>query len=165
VRLVRVRPGITEPVPVRRAAADPDPWHGLVTSLEKVCEIQAVDRGLREVMLGSGLGPQRQARIHQRIAPFLGRLVARAQEHGTLRSDVVGIDIPRIQLMVAAIIDNTGAPDLWRRYLRLLVDGLRAQPDTPALPPIPETGGSLIDAVSDAAVSGPGTLDGPAGPA
>jgi hypothetical protein len=32
-----------------------------------------------------------------------------------------------IQLMVAAITDHTGRPDLWRRYLRLLLDGMRAQ--------------------------------------
>src|SRR5882757_7787943 len=32
--------------------ADPDPWRGLASSLERVCEVQAFDRGLREVMLG-----------------------------------------------------------------------------------------------------------------
>lgn len=38
----------------QQALADPDAWHGLTTSLEKVCEVQAFDRGLREVMLGTG---------------------------------------------------------------------------------------------------------------
>jgi AcrR family transcriptional regulator len=35
------------------AAADADAWHGLISSLEKVCEIQAFDRGLRQVMFAS----------------------------------------------------------------------------------------------------------------
>ena len=132
------------------AAADPDPWHGLTSSLEKVCEIQAFDRGLRQVMLGSGRGSQRQAQIRQRIAPAVDHLVVRAQEQGTLRRDVVGIDIPMIQLMVAAITDNTRAPDLWRRYLRLLIDGLRARPDATTLPPLPEPDETLLKAIRNA---------------
>jgi hypothetical protein len=31
-----------------------------------------------------------------------------------------------IQLMVASATDATGHPDLWRRYLHLILDGLRA---------------------------------------
>jgi hypothetical protein len=76
--------------------------------------------------------------------------VARAQEQGTLRRDVVGIDIPMIQLMVAAITDNTGTPDLWRRYLRLLIDGLRARPDLTTLPTVPEPDETLFNAINSA---------------
>jgi hypothetical protein len=46
-----------------------------------------------------------------------------------LRADVGRADILMIQLMVAAVTDHTGQPDLWRRYLQLLLDGLRARPD------------------------------------
>lgn len=112
----------------QEAAANPDAWAGLTTSLEKVCELQAFDRGLREVMLGTGRGPQRQAQIHERVKPAVDRLLARAKEQGALRADVAGPDLPMIQLMVAAVTDHTGRPDLWRRYLRLLLDGMRAQP-------------------------------------
>jgi AcrR family transcriptional regulator len=132
------------------AAADPDAWHGLTTSLEKVCEIQSFDRGLREVMLGTGRGPQRQVQIQQRVAPVVDRLVARAKEQGMLRADVVGIDMPMIQLMVAAVTDHTGHPDLWRRYLRLLLDGLRSRPDTTALPELAFGDREFMDAIDDA---------------
>ena len=110
------------------AAADPDAWHGLTTSLEQVCELQAFDRGLREVMLGTGKGPQRQALVARRIKPAVDRLVARAKEQGTLRLDAEPWDIPMIQLMVSAVTDHTGHPDAWRRYLLLILDGLRARP-------------------------------------
>jgi AcrR family transcriptional regulator len=120
------------------AAADPDAWHGLATSLEKVCELQAFDRGLREVMLGTGKGPQRQELVARRIKPTVDRLVARAKEQGTLRADAEPWDIPMVQLMVSAVTDHTGHPDAWRRYLLILLDGLRARPG--AATPLPSTG-------------------------
>jgi AcrR family transcriptional regulator len=119
----------------REAVADPDAWHGLASSLEKVCELQAFDRGLREVMLGTGRGPQRQALVGRRVKPLVDVLVTRAKEQGALRADAEPWDIPMIQLMVSAVTDNTGEPELWRRYLRLLLDGLRARPD--GQPPLP----------------------------
>ncbi|MFJ9379136.1 TetR/AcrR family transcriptional regulator [Streptomyces sp. NPDC101455] len=122
----------------REAAADPDPWRGLASSLEKVCELQAHDRGLREVMLGTGKAAQRHAPVDRRIKPLVDPLVARAKEQGALRPDADQLDLPMIQLMVAAVTDRTGEPELWRRYLRLLLDGMRTQPDgTEPLPPAP----------------------------
>jgi AcrR family transcriptional regulator len=134
------------------AVADPDAWRGLTTSLEKVCEVQAFDRGLREVMLGTGRGPRRQAQVSERVRPAVDLLLARAKEQGMLRADAVGVDLPMIQLMVAAITDHTGQPDLWRRYLRLLLDGLRARPDIATLPDITFGKGGLMDAVAEASV-------------
>ncbi|MFF1448416.1 TetR/AcrR family transcriptional regulator [Streptomyces sp. NPDC058274] len=116
--------------------ADPDAWRGLVTSLEKACEVQAFDRGLREVMMGAGESPERQALVLARITPVMHALITRAQEQGALRADISPVDIPMIQLMLAAVTDRTGQPDLWRRYLRLLLDGLRAQPGASA--PLPD---------------------------
>jgi AcrR family transcriptional regulator len=136
----------------QEAVADPDAWHGLTTSLEKVCEVQAFDRGLREVMLGTGRGPRRQALVRERIAPTVDLMIARAKEQGMLRADVDGVDFPMIQLMVAAVSDHTGRPDLWRRYLRLLLDGMRARPDMTLLPGLTAGDGDLMDAVSEASV-------------
>ncbi|HYS35303.1 MAG TPA: helix-turn-helix domain-containing protein [Pseudonocardiaceae bacterium] len=129
------------------AAADPDPWHGLATSLEKLCELQAFDRGLREVMLGTGRGPQRKRQMRRRVRSAADQLVTRAKEQGTLRPDMQPWDLPMIQLMVAAVTDNTGHPDLWRRYLHLLLDGLRAQPGAEPLPDIRVGGPGLIDSI------------------
>lgn len=136
----------------QQAIADPDAWRGLTTSLEKVCEVQAFDRGLREVMLGTGQGPQRQAQVRARVGPVVDLLLARAKEQGMLRADIAGVDIPMIQLMVAAVTDHTGRPDLWRRYLRLLLDGMRARPDTARLPGLTAGEGDLIGAIGDASV-------------
>jgi AcrR family transcriptional regulator len=135
----------------QEAVADPDAWHGLVTSLEKACEVQAFDRGLREVMLGTGLGHQRQAQVLARIAPSMDLLLTRAKEQGALRPEIIPADIPMIQLMVAAVTDSTGRPDLRRRYLRLLLDGLRAQPGaTTALPDVAFDDAAFMGAIDEA---------------
>lgn len=118
----------------RAALAEPDAWVGLTVALEKVCEVQALDRGLREVMLGTGRGPQRQEQMHDRVAPLLDRLVARAKEQGALRPDIVPPDFPILQLMLGAVTEHVGEPELWRRYLALLVEGMRARPDQAPLP-------------------------------
>lgn len=142
----------------REAAEHPDAWEGLATGLEKVCEIQSFDRGLREVMLGTGRGPRRQARVQERIKPAVDRMLDRAKEQGVLRPDLEGFDIPMVQLMVAAVTDHTGQPDLWRRYLHLVLDGMRAQPGRPALPPgfpSAEADAALMTAMSRTPGSGP----------
>jgi AcrR family transcriptional regulator len=119
----------------RAALAEPDAWAALTVCLEKVCEVQAFDRGLREVMLGTGVGPQRQAQMRERVGPGVGRLVARAQQQGALRDDIVPGDFPILQLMLGAVTEHTGQPEQWRRYLALLIDGLRARPG--AATPLP----------------------------
>jgi len=132
---------------LRDALAEPDAWLGLTRALEKTCEVQAFDRGLREVMLGTGRGPQRQRQMRDRVAPSVDELVARAQEQGMLRTDVVPQDFPLLQLMVGAISDHTGQPELWRRYLAILIDGLRARPgEVTTLPTFAPTDDQLMDA-------------------
>ncbi|WP_329547080.1 TetR/AcrR family transcriptional regulator [Streptomyces sp. NBC_01356] len=117
------------------ALAEEDAWLGLTRCLEQVCEVQSFDRGLREVMLGTGHGPARQAQIHGRLNPAVQRLLARAQEQGKLRADVVPSDFPVLQLMTAAVSEFDAGSDAWRRYLAILIDGLRARPDVDTLPP------------------------------
>lgn len=88
--------------------------------------------------------------MQHRVKPAVDLLVARARQQGMLRADVVPLDIPMIQLMVAAVTDNTGNADLWRRYLRLLLDGMRASPDTSPLPAIHIDDAGLMNALDAA---------------
>jgi AcrR family transcriptional regulator len=130
------------------ALADPDPWHGLVGFLERSLAMQAADRGLKELLVSHGHAHGRIARVRQRVMPMVEQLVARAHEAGALRPDVEVGDLPIVSLMLGQVIDFTGdiAPDLWRRYLALLLDGL--QSDHRPLPLAP-----LAPAQLDAAMS------------
>ena len=133
---------------VRAALDEPDAWLGFTRALAQVCEVQAFDRGLREVMLGTGRGPERQQQMRDRVAPTVDEIVARAQQQGTLRTDVAPLDFPILQLMLGAVTDHTGQPDLWRRYLVLLFDGLRTRPDNSPLPGLHATDDALQAALT-----------------
>lgn len=111
------------------ALDDPDPWEGLVGLLERLVELQAADAGLKEVMLGGRQGRERSYRVREQMRPRALELVRRAQEAGALRPDVDASDLPLLQMMVGAVADvaTSRRPDLWRRFLALLLDGLRPQ--------------------------------------
>jgi AcrR family transcriptional regulator len=125
------------------AAAVDDAWAGLVRFFEHGLELHAEDRGLREVAFDGRRGGERTAHARARIAPILTGLLERARADGQVRADVDLSDLPLVQLMLFGLIDATHdlAPDLWRRYLALLLDGLRARPageQTPLPgPPLP----------------------------
>lgn len=113
-----------------RGLADPDAWHGLIGFLGDASALQATDRGLREVMLGSRFGHEHVGRLRDSLQPIATQLVARAQEQGRLRADLAAADVPLIAIMLGAVVDYAGRtqPDIWRRYLSIIVDGLRAEP-------------------------------------
>jgi AcrR family transcriptional regulator len=125
-----------------QALADPDPWRGLTGFLADTNAVQATDRGLREVMLGSRFGHDHVASLRGSLQPIITELVARAREQGRLRADVAETDIPLIAIMIGAVVDYTRhiQPDVWRRSLALIIDGLRAQPGaTTPMTPAPLT--------------------------
>jgi AcrR family transcriptional regulator len=122
------------------AIADPDAWNGLTTFLRQALELQAADRGLKDLITGTPDGLERVSRIRERLFPLGAELVRRAHEQGKLRGDIAAQDLPVVQLMLATLIDAARdvEPELWRRYLAIVLRGLSAQPDTmPAIEPGP----------------------------
>jgi AcrR family transcriptional regulator len=117
---------------------NPDPMAGLVHFLERGLELQATDRGLKELLHTGRMGTKRVTHARSRMAPRVMTLVARAQESGQLRADAAGPDIPLITLMIGAIMDATHEvrPDVWRRLLTIVIDGLRAGPDVATPMPV-----------------------------
>ena len=118
----------------RAALEIDDPWLALVTFFEVTASHQAQDRGLGETFLGhdSGFGPQQQTA--EKILAVVSPLFERARKAGVLRDGVTVTDILPIFAMLNAVYRMSSThPDLWRRYLALLLDGLRAG-DRPALP-------------------------------
>lgn len=116
------------------ALQDDDPWHGLVTFLERSLDMQFGDRGLTQIMNTPGLGRERVNEARDRIAPLITQIVKRAKQQGTLRQDFDQTDVVFMQLGLSAIIDSTRstAPGLYRRYLAMWLDGIRAEPGAPS---------------------------------
>jgi AcrR family transcriptional regulator len=127
-----------------RAATEDDAWAGFAGFLEQALARHAANRGLKDVVASSGHGRQRAQAIRTRIQPLLRQLVERAQEQGTLRSDFTPEDLPLVFWTASRVIEMTAtvAPDHWRRYLGLVLDGLRAPAATP-LPAPPLTPAQL----------------------
>src|SRR4051812_49192357 len=105
-----------------------DPWEALVAFFDRAVSLHGEDRALKELVFSAAHGRDRVARARARIKPQVGALVARAQAAGALRPDFCITDTPVIQLMLTAVIEYAGdeAPDVWRRYLAVIFDGLRA---------------------------------------
>src|SRR6516225_4742218 len=91
-----------------RALANPDPWAGFAGHVRYLCQLQATDRGLADLLTTEVRG-----------APGLERLCTRAQ---------------RDFAAIAGLVHRTAdaAPDAWKRFVDLALDGLRAAGATPA---------------------------------
>jgi AcrR family transcriptional regulator len=131
---------------LREALATPDPWEGLVLYLEKSLGAQAKDRGLAQMLAGR-TWPDHFDQQRDRLAPLVNQVAARAREAGALRRDVTGTDLIFLQIALTDISgtvqDGTvpeGRPDadqLYRRYLRIVLDGLRLSASGPSELPVP----------------------------
>jgi AcrR family transcriptional regulator len=115
---------------MREALADPDPWHGLITFVEGVCALIATDRGMRQVMLSSAYGQGEIAQCRDEFGLLGEQLVARVKATGKVRPDFEVTDVFVLFLLIGSVTDFAGevAPQLWRRYFDIMIDGLRAQP-------------------------------------
>jgi AcrR family transcriptional regulator len=120
-----------------RALEAPDSWTGLVTLLERAGEMLTVDRGLLEILMYATYGQDRVSRARARMQPVVTRVVERAQRDGKVRADLRPTDVPFIEFMLTAAADYAAQvqPGIWRRYLALILDGMRpSRTDTTPLP-------------------------------
>ena len=115
----------------------PDPWSGLACFMEEAAEMLAGDIGLRQLLMFATYGGDRIWYARQRNAPLVTRLVERAQAAGQVRSDLRPTDIPFILFVLAeaAQLARRVSPEIWRRYLTLILDGLR--PEREGVTPLP----------------------------
>ena len=121
---------------MRDALADPDPWHGLINFIEGVCALIATDRGMRQVMLSSAYGRGEVAHCRDEFGIVGEQLVARVKATGIVRPDFEVTDIFVLFLLIGTVTDFAGevAPQLWRRYFDIMIDGMRAQPSRDRAP-------------------------------
>src|SRR5690348_1790988 len=109
------------------ALASPDPWSGLVSFMERMAETMAGNVGLRQMLMFATYGRDLVAVARQHNAPLIEQLVQRAQAAGQLRTDIRQTDIALLVLVLTETTQLAYAanPDIWRRYLTLILDGMR----------------------------------------
>jgi len=121
------------------ALAEPDPWRGFTRFVEEALMLHGRNRGLKDVVETQAHGRTQAQAMRRRLRPLVAKLVARAQEDGSLRSDFTPQDIALVFWATDRVIELAGdtAPDVWRRQLGFVLDGLRAANATPpAAPPL-----------------------------
>lgn len=121
----------------REAGAMADPWEGFVYLLERSIQMMAEDRGLWTMATGTPSKVRQSATAREHFWAVIPSIVARAQESGQLRDDIEPSDIAITCVIIGTSADLTRGvePEAWRRYLALLLDGLRSvRTETEALP-------------------------------
>jgi AcrR family transcriptional regulator len=118
------------------ALADPDPWHGFCVYIERVCAMQAADRGFTHVLTLTF--PAAKAFEAERDRAYYGfiELITRAKDAGRLRPDFSPEDLILVLMANAGVISATGdaAPNTWRRLVAYLTQAFAAE----AAQPLPD---------------------------
>ena len=130
------------------ACAAPDPWQAVVSYLEYAAAAMAGDTGLRQLMMFGAYDRDQVCYARDRMRPVISKLVERAQASGDLRGDFEATDVKMIAFMLASIAEYAASanPEVWRRYLTMIVDGLRpARAGVTELPVPAPTAGDLAD--------------------
>jgi len=115
----------------------PDGWSGFRGYVERICGMQAADRGLKDVLTRTFPDARALEANRARGYELSVRLIERAQAEGTLRSDLVPEDLVLLLMANAGVVQGMGtaAPDGPRRFVALLLDGLRSEGATELPPP------------------------------
>jgi AcrR family transcriptional regulator len=100
-----------------------DAWEGFSELIWRAAERNAEDRCFCDVVAFTD-----QSRIVEEtgLARSVDELMARAKTQGQLRADASQMDIPIMMAGCSSVMRAFPGPDLWRRYLTLMLDGLRA---------------------------------------
>jgi len=99
------------------ALASDDPGEAFFDFVQQVAELNMVTPGLHRCVVHCG-GKPGAAELEQLVE----RIVSRAQRAGAVRRDVKPTDV---QLLVRSAL-TSAPPGQWRRYLDVVLDGLRA---------------------------------------
>ena len=123
-----------------QALADPDPWAGFAGYVQRICELQADDRGLADLLSMALPADQQVEQIRARAHDTVVKVVKRAKAAGALRENFASEDLMILLIANAAVVHVTrvDAPDAWRRFVALALDGFRRSA-APTDPPPPES--------------------------
>ncbi|MBT2498553.1 TetR/AcrR family transcriptional regulator [Agromyces sp. ISL-38] len=131
---------------LNESLATDDPWDALVHYLEKSIALHVADRGMAELLTGRRVRPEMNDHSRSRLAPVVNRVAERARQAGVIRADATGPDLIFIQIAcisISAVVrdgpaieEGDSSTDLYRRYLWVMLDGLKRQRNSVATLPV-----------------------------
>lgn len=123
---------------IEEASRAEDAWEGLVAAMTAVAERQANDRGLMDAVGTDVFGSEKLAEARARVVAPMEALLRRAQDAGQVRADLGTLDV---FFLISAASKSSPChfeiPGLWRRYLGVVLDGMRPEGASPLAPPAP----------------------------
>src|SRR5829696_4290050 len=132
---------------IEDALADPDPWQGFCDYIERVCRMQADDRGFADVLTLTFPTAKALEEERDRSAKAVAKLLMRAKASGRLRKDFAHQDVPLILMANAGVVMATreAAPEAWRRLVGYLLQAFAAERAEPL--PEPPTKAQMYQAL------------------
>lgn len=113
-----------------RALQEPDPWQGFARFAETFVQLRAASCGLHDALSTDDHDQAIDTEV-TRLRQAVGKLVRHAQRAGALRSDIDWRDVPFVLASAIPAGQTIGIParqDQWKRNLKIILDGMRAQP-------------------------------------
>lgn len=107
-----------------------DPWRGVERFLYEMGERASEDHVITDAAKEQCIASPALADQRSHILDLAVQLVRRAQGAGVLRDDIAGQDLMFLMGAVASVGEvpfNGLRPDLWERYLGIVLDGLRPE--------------------------------------
>ncbi|MEU9239386.1 helix-turn-helix domain-containing protein [Streptomyces sp. NPDC048385] len=124
---------------VHDALADPDPWHGFRSLIERICELHANSRGFADAFMTAFPEAMDFTADRERASRAVAELARRAQETGELRRGFVVDDLTLMLMAHRGLQATPRAARLTasRRFAAYVIEAFRAAPETGAPTPLP----------------------------
>ena len=107
------------------ALTEPDAWTAFVAYLTRLCEMQATDRGLSELLITNTFDDDdRLTELRAEAQRGAADVIRRAQQHRVLRADFTRQDLSLMLMANSGVVRRSTDPQAWRRQLSLVIDGL-----------------------------------------
>lgn len=125
------------------AASDPDPAVALEHFMQDLVKQFSRDKGFFEAAGERCMNDPHFQSLRERAEAAVGRLLKRAQDVGAVRTDLSASDISFLagSAMYAMEVSKPGLrDDLWKRYLRVILDGMKPEGASKLRPGAPKLG-------------------------
>jgi AcrR family transcriptional regulator len=107
----------------REALERDDAWEGFCELIWRAAERNSADLAFCETVASTD-----KSTIVEEVGLTAStrELIARAQAQGTMRLDATEQDVTIMMIGLSSVMSHGPGPDAWRRYMTLMLDGLRA---------------------------------------
>jgi AcrR family transcriptional regulator len=98
-------------------------WEAFSDVVWRSAELNARDRGFCDAV---AFQDQTAVVVECGLMPHIEELMRRAVAQGAMREDATTVDVALLMCGMGSVVRTIPAPDVWRRYVALMLDGLRA---------------------------------------